>query len=76
MDCVVMVKDIVGTKEPSSESAEERAARINSEKKEFDRIMKLVQSFDTAGNRDGNNLRAGIFQLTTTCIYLYVTKSN
>ena len=65
-----MVKDIVGTKEPSSETAEEKTARIKSEKKEFDRIMKLVQSFDTAGNSNGNNSRAGIFQLATSCTFV------
>ena len=47
-----MVQDIVGTKEPTNETAEEKAARKKSEKKEFDRIMKMVQSFDTAGDDD------------------------
>ena len=46
----VMVQDIVGTQEPENETAEEKSARKKSEKKEFDRIMKLVQSFDTAGS--------------------------
>ena len=48
----LMVRDIVGTKEPAKETAEEKAARQKNEQNEFDKIMKLVQSFDTAGGED------------------------
>ena len=75
-----MVQDIVGTKEPENETAEEKAARKKSEKKEFDKIMKLVQSFDTAGNRntqratDNSSLRPPIDSCSSPAIAIVYNK--
>lgn len=51
-----MVHDIVGTKAPDNETAEEQTARKKAEKKDFDRIMKLLLSFDTEGTTNPTTL--------------------